>query len=818
MRFQQVLRRLRQSPLFTITSVATLALGIGANAAIFSVIEGILLKPLAYTDPDRLIALDHHAPGVNIPNGIGMAPFLYFTYREQNRTLADVGIWQNDGFSVTGLAEPEQVPGIDLTAAVLPLLGVKPAAGRLFSEHDDAAGSPQTAIISYAYWQRRFGGNPSVVGQRVLMDGKAREIVGALPAGFRFLDQKADIFIPMQQDRNKVFLGNFSYQGIARLKPGVTMSRVEADIARLIPAAIAGFPPFPGTSAKMFTEARLSPNLRSLKRDLVGDIGKVLWMLMGTVGIVLLIACANVANLLLVRTEGRHHELSIRVALGARGGQIARALMLESATLAALGGATGLGMAYGATRLLAVLAPDTLPRRDEIGLDANVLLLTLAISLLAALLFGAAPIIRYANAQVASALRAGGRSLSQSRERQRVRNALVVVQVGLALVLLVGSGLMIRTFQALRNVAPGFTHPEQIQTFSISIADAQVADPVAVVRMQQAILDKLAAIPGVFLVAYSSRIPMDGGGWHDPVYAEDRVYGESQLPPIRTFKMVSPGVPKAMGNTLLAGRDFTWTDLYEKRNVVLISENLAREFWKTPAAALGKHLRAIEKSEWREVVGVVTDEREDGVNERAPAIVYWPSLMNQFGDQKTFVSRYVKLIVRSPRAGTSGFLEEVRRAVWSVNPNLPLAQVRTLEEMYRKSMARTSFTLVMLAIAGGMALLLGLVGIYGVISYSVSQRTREIGIRVALGSSQQEITRIFVTHGLTLAAIGIVCGLAAAAAGTRLMSSLLFEISPLDPMTFAVVPLALALAAALASYMPALRTASVDPVDALRVD
>ncbi len=817
MRFRHVLRRLLQSPMFTFTSVLTLALGIGANAAIFSVIEGILLKPLPYTDPDRLIAVDHHAPGVNLPS-VGMAPFLYFTYREQNRTLEDVGIWQDDGFSVTGLAEPEQVAGLDVTAAVLPLLGVKPVLGRLFSGHDDAAGSPETAIISYSYWQRRFGGSPSALGRRVLMDGKAREIVGVLPASFRFLDRKADIFVPMQQDRNKVYLGNFSYQGVARLKPGVTISQANADIARLIPVAIGGFPAYPGTSPQMFTAARLSPALRSLKQDMVGDIGKVLWVLMGTIGIVLIIACANVANLLLVRTEGRHHELSIRVALGAGWGQIARALMLESATLAALGGVAGLGLAYGATRLLAVMAPDSLPRRSEIGLDGNVLLFTLAISVLAALLFGVAPIFRYAGSPVASALRAGGRSLSTSRERQRIRNVLVVVQVGLALMLLVGSGLMIRTFQALRNVPPGFTNPEQIQTFAISIPSTQVPDPVAVVRMQQAILDKLAAVPGVSSAAYSTRIPMDGGGWHDPVYAEDHVYSESTLPPLRTFKMVSPGMPRVMGNTLLAGRDLTWTDLYEKRNVVLVSENLAREFWHSPSAAIGKRLRAIEKSEWREVVGVVSDEREDGVDQKAPAIVFWPSLMNQFGDQKTWVARYVKVVVRSPRAGTSGFLEEVRRAVWSVDPSLPLAQVHTLEESYRKSMSRTSFTLVMLAIAGGMALLLGLIGIYGVISYSVTQRTREIGIRVALGSTQHEITRIFVTHGLTLAAIGVVCGLVAAALGTRLMSSLLFEISPLDPVTFVAVPLALALAAALASYIPALRTASVDPVEALRVD
>ncbi len=817
MRFWHVIRRLRQSPLFTLASVLTLALGIGANAAIFSVINGILLKPLPYVDPDRLIAVDHRASGVDITR-IGMAPFLYFTYREQSRTLEDVGMWSYDAVSVTGLAEPEKVAAIDVTAPLLPLLGVKPAAGRLFSAPDDAPGSPETAIISYGYWQRRFAASPSVLGRRILMNGKAREIVGVLPDGFRFLDEKAEIFLPMQQDRAKTFLGNFSYQSIARLRPGVPIARAEADLARLVPTAIAAFPPFPGGTSAMFTQAHIAPVLRPLKQELVGDIGKVLWVLMGTLAIVLLIACANVANLFLVRTEGRHHELAIRIALGAKWGQVARGLLLESLTLAVAGGAVGLGLAYGAIRLLAFFAPANLPRREDIAIDFHVLLFTLAVSLLTALLFGAAPVLRYASPHLASALRAGGRALSQSRERQGMRNVLVVVQVGLALLLLIGSGLMIRTFQALRNVSPGFTHAEQIQTVRIDIPSAQVADPEQVIRMDQAILDRIAAIPGVVSAAATTRLPMDAGGWHDPIYTDDRVYSDSQLPPLRTYKFATPGLPRAMGNTLVAGRDFTWTDLYEKRPVAIVSENLARELWRTPAAAIGKRIRGVFKSDWREVVGVIGDEREDGVDKKAPTIVLWPALMARFIDEKIFAARDVSFVIHTPRAGTAGFLDEVRRAVWSINPNLPLAQVRTLEELYRKSLARTSFTLVMLAIAGGMALLLGIVAIYGVISYSVAQRRREIGIRVALGSSPAEVTRIFVAHGLRLAAIGAACGLAAAAASTRLMQSLLFGVSPLDPLTFVGVPVVLIAAAVLASYIPALRTAAIDPVEALRAE
>jgi predicted permease len=802
--------------MFTLTTVLTLALGIGANVAIFSVLQGILLKPLPYSNPDRLISTNHAAPGVDIPKA-GISPFLYFTYREQSRTLDDIGMYNSDDVSVTGLAEPEQVRALNVTQSVLPILGVQPALGRLFSRQDDTSGSPRTALISHGYWQRRFGANPSAVGRRILVGGNAVEIIGVLPAGFRFLDRNFDLFRPLQYDRSKTFLGNFSFDGVARIKPGVSLSAVTADLTRLIPVAIDSFPPFPGGNKSMFQEARLSPTLTPLKEELIGDIGKALWVLMGTIGVVLIIACANVANLLLVRTEGRQHELAIRLALGAGWGQIAGALVLESVTLAALGGAAGLGLAYAAVRLLVAIAPANLPRLNEIAVDGHVLLFTAAASLAAAVLFGAAPVWKYAGPHVAQTLRAGGRSLSQSRERHRVRNVLVVVQVGLALLLLIGSGLMIRTFQALRNVQPGFTHPEEIQTLSIDIPGKQVTDEVQVARTYQSMLDRIAAIPGVESAAFTSRLPLDRSGWHDPIYAEDHAYAEGKLPPVRTYKFFSPGVAKTMGSTLVAGREFTWTDLYEKRPVAMLSENLARELWHDPSAAIGKRIRGLQRDDWREVVGVVADERTDGIDQKAPTTAIWPALMANFnGDKKTFVVRSVAIVIRTRRTGTSGFQDDVRRAVWSVNPNLPLYNVRTMEEVYRKSLARTSFTLVMLAIAGAMALLLGVIGIYGVIAYSVSQRTREIGIRMALGSSKTDITRIFVAHGLRLAAIGTVCGVAAALACTRLMKSLLFEISPLDPLTFAGVPLVLLAAAVAASYLPAMRAALVDPVESLR--
>ncbi len=818
MHLKHVLRRLMRAPLFTALTVLTITVGIGANTAIFSVLEGVLLKPLAYPQSSRIVAVDHDALGLNLKSA-GIAPFLYFTYRDHNRSFEAVGIWTGDTVSVTGLAEPEQVFVEDVSAEVLPILGVEPVVGRLFTPQDDSPGQPETVVLTYGYWQAKFGGSPEAIGRRLMVDGRPREVIGVLPRGFRFMDEKPLFFSPLQLDRNKTFLGNFSYHGLARLKPGATLASATADIKRMIPLGMASFPPFPGYNLKMFEAARLTPNLRTLKQDLVGDIATVLWVLMGTIGIVLLIACANVANLLLVRAEGRQQELAIRAALGAGWGRIARELLAESLALSVCGGLLGLPFAYGALRLLVALGPANLPRLSEISINGPVLLFTLGLSLLAGLLFGSIPILKYAGPQLGTALRAGGRTLSQSRERYRARSVLVVVQIGLALVLLISSGLMIRTFFAMRQVQPGFTRPEEIETLRISIPEAQVKDPVAVIRLEQNILDRVKAIPGVADAGITTIVPMDGqGGWHDALFAEDHVYQEGKIPALRLFKFASPGLFQTMGSQMAAGRDFTWTDVYGKRPVALVSENLARELWGNPRAAIGKRVRETLKAPWREVIGVVRDERDDGLNQKAPTTVIWPLLMDNFSGDQVSVRRSVAYMIRSPRAGSASFAGEVRKAVWAADANLPVANVRTMQEVYTKSLARTSFTLVMLGLAGAMALLLGVIGIYGVISYSVSQRTRELGIRMALGAGRKDLIGMFMADALRLAAIGIGCGLAAAFVLMRLMSSLLFEVKPADPLTYGGVALGLAAAALLASYVPALRVTSVNPADALRVE
>jgi len=815
---KQVLRRLARTPLFTVITLITLAAGVGANTVVFSVLEGVLLKPLPYPHPEELITVAQAAPGINIPE-LQAAPSMYFIYRDQGQSFQDIGMYGGDSVSVTGLAEPEQVRALLVTDGTLPILGVSPVLGRLFSREDDLPGTPETVLLTYGYWQHKFGADPSAVGRNVMVDGKSRQIIGVLPQRFHFLDREDPaMFLPFKFDRNKIFLGNFSYEAVARLKPGVTLTQATADVARMIPIAMRTFPAPPGFSLKLFEQAHIGPNLRPLKQDVVGDVGKMLWVLMGSIGMVLLIACANVANLLLVRVEGRRQELAVRAALGAGRGRIAGELLLESVILGLLGSMIGLGLAYVALRVLVAMAPTGLPRIHEIGIDATVLLFTLGISLLASVLFGSIPIFKYAGVRLSTGIREGGRALSQSREQHRARSVLVVVQVAMALVLLICSGLMIRTFHALTKVQPGFTTPAELQTFRIAIPDSEAPKEEQVVRMDEEILRKLSAIPGVSSVGLCTTIPMDGNSSMDPVFAQDHTYTEGQLAPLRRFKFITPGFIETLGTSLVAGRDLSWTDLYQKLPVAIISENFAREYWNGPANAIGKRIRVGTTDDWREVVGVVADVHDDGVNKEASSSVYWPLIMDRFEGTPTTVRRGVAFAVRSPRAGSESFLKEVREAVWSVNPNLPLAAVHTVDYFYKQSMARTSFTLIMLGVAGSMALLLGVVGIYGVIAYSVSQRRREIGIRMALGAQQQALTNMFVRHGLWLTGIGVVCGLAAAIVLMRLMSSLLFKVSPVDPLTYTTVSLGLVLTAFLASYLPSRRTSAVDPVEALRAE
>ena len=676
-------------------------------------------------------------------------------------------------------------------------------------------------MLGYGYWQRRFGGDPSVVGRTISVNSQPRVIAGVMPRGFKVgnLNYDFDLLVPLAFDPVNERLAGFSSHGIGRLRPGVTIPQANADVARLLNVWMDSWTNGPGSHPKWYLRWKIAPALEPLKQTVVGSIQAVLWVVMATICVVMLIACTNVANLLLVRADARQQELAVRSALGAGRWRIARELLLESVTLGLLGGAAGVAVAYAGLRLLTTIGPVDLPRLSEISLDGRSIAFTLILSVLSGLFFGAIPVLRYLPSQQSTPLLGAMRTSSVSRERQRGRNLLVVAQVAMALVLLISAALMIRTFLAMRNVDPGFSDPKSLQVMRLTIPETLVRNSMPVVRIQNSVLEKLAAIPGVSSTGFAASVPMSGAepSW-DEILIEGKTY-DGDNPPMRLYYYVSPDYFHTAGTRFIAGRDFTWAEIYNVRPIGIVSESLARELWGSPQAAIGKHFHEFPSQPWYEVVGVVQDVRENGVDQVSPATVYWPSLMpDGAAADKLGAWRNVYFAMRTNRAGTQTFINEMQQAVWSVNSDLPVADISTMQDIYADSMARTSFTLVMLAIAGSMALALGIIGIYGVISYTVSQRTREIGIRLALGAQKSELKWMFVRSALALTGIGIAIGVCSAASLMQLMKSLLFGTSPLDPATYLAVLLVLAASAAVASYLPARRAAAIDPVEALRAE
>ena len=819
--FRYALRALRRSPLFTVVALVTLAIGCGANTAVFSVVDGVLLKPLPYPNPDDLVAVWHDAPGApgltDVSGGLRMSPSMLVTYQEENRSFDKIGMWFAGSASVTGIGEPEQVNSVAMMGDVLQALAVPPLLGRWLDATDEGPNVAQHVMLTYAYWQRRFGGDRNIVGRTITVNAAPAEIVGVMPQGFRILDRPADLLLPLAFPRTGLVPPPFCCTGIARLKAGVSMEQANADLERLLPRWIERFPFTNGGNARQvyLDTWRITPAIRPLKQDVVGNVGNVLWVVMGTIGVVLAIACANVMNLLLVRAEKRRTELAVRGALGAGAWRIVRAQLIESALVGLGGGALGLGLAAGALGLIRRLAPASLPRIDSIALDGRALTFTLAVSVVAGVILGIVPALRHARPRISAALRAGGRSGMQGKTQHRAQDVLVIGQVALALVLIVSSVLMIRTFQALATVEPGFAEPATLQTVRIAIPQQLERDPQKVRRMDDAIADAIARIPSVSSVGYASALPMDGtyGNW-DGIVADDLPRDASTTTfALRSFKYVSPGVFRTTGARLVAGREIEQADVDANRGVAIVSENLARELWGAPTAALGKRIGSGSNPARFEIVGVVQDAFDNGLHEPAPATVYW-SFLKDGG----FAAANVAFAIRSPLAGQAAFIRQIEQAVWSVNAGLPLAAAETMQTYYDRSLARISFTLVMLAIAGAAALVLGVVGLYGVISYVVSQRRREIAIRLALGAQQRAVMRTFVRYGACLAAVGVLLGLAVAAATARFMSSLLYGVGALDPLTYVAVAFALSAAAVLASWLPARRAAAVDPAEALAAE
>lgn len=808
---QFTLRTMRRQPAFSLTAVLTLALGIGATTAMFSVVNAVVLKPLPYPDSGNLVTVGVSAVfgGERTPD-FPLAPRMFTSYAENGRSFEELGLFTALDMTVTGPGSPERLPALQVTQGVLPALGVQPLHGRWFSWNDHRTGAPLTVILTYGYWQRRFGGDHSAIGRVLTISSMPYEIVGVMPAGFSLRDLPAELILPFQFDFDAPPPG-FCCRGVARLKADATLAQANADVARMVDVWKQQ------ENRASLEDLQLGPAVRPLKDDVVGNVGQVLWILLGSIGILLAIACANVANLLLVRAEGRGHELAVRTALGARWRHVARLLMVESLTLGVLGGGLGLALAYAGLDLLLALAPANLPRANEIAIDGTVLGFAVAASIASGVFFGLIPIARVASATfelgVAESVRVSGRAASVGRRQLRSQNVLVVAQVALTLVLLIGSGLMIRTFQNIQRVQPGFTDPETIQSVRIALSPTDVPEADRVPLSQQAILERLAAIPGVASAGFVNALPMEPGQ-SAIVAAEGRDYGAPGIPPTRTIKTMSPGTLQAFGIRLLAGRDFTWDEVHEQRNVAMVSESFARAEWGTVEGALGRRVLVGTSQTWQEVIAVVADVYDDGAHRPAPHIVYWPTREHDYV-AGTLLPRSVNFVMRSDRTGTDAFISEIRQAVGEIMPGLPVFQVRTLADVYEASMAPTAFSLVLLAIAGAMALMLGIVGIYGVLAYAVAKRQREVGIRLALGASTRTVKRMFLYRGMLLSGAGIAIGVAVAAGTTRWMASLLFGVAPVDAVTFALAAIVLVAAALAASYVPARRAAAVDPVRTL---
>ncbi|HZQ50856.1 MAG TPA: ABC transporter permease [Bryobacteraceae bacterium] len=793
------LRMIRTKPGFSVPALLSLAVGIGANIAIFTVINAVLIRSLPYPEPEKLVGVFNAAvfSGQVIRNW-PLSLDMYAAYHENARSFEEFGVWIRGAAAVTGTGAPEEVTTVAMTHGVLRALGARPYLGRWFSSTDDIPGSQKTVILSYKYWQRKFGGAPRVLGRLLLIDFVPYQVIGVMPRKFEFLNFAPDVFLAQSVELGAQGSDDASYFGLARLKPGISLVQANQDIARVL-SNWGARNRFWRQAAK---ELRITPNIHPLKQDVVGDLGAVLKILMGTLLLVLLLVCVNVANLVQVRAQARRDEFAIRAALGANWWRIARQLVIESLALAALGGAAGLSVAYVGVRLLIAHGPADLPRVAEVTIDLNSIPFALACSFLSGILFGLIAVLK---SGLSSRLQ-NARGASQSADQVRSQKALVVAQVALALVLLVGVGLLVRSFLALSAVRAGFTHPEQIQTVRLFVPEAQIRELERVAQMQAQILHSLAAIPGV-AAAFATALPLELE-YHNgvPVSAEGKTPLD-RIPPNRTIKQISPGLFAALGTQLIAGRDFTWDDLLSRRRVAIVSENMARESWGDPQDALGKSIRRGTDGPWSVIVGVAENVYDDGVDQPPPTLVYFPGSR-----------RGVTFAIRTSRAGSASLVKEITASIHAVDSSLPLAQVRTLSDLYWFTMARRAFALVLLGIAAAMAVMLSLIGVYGVLAYAVAQRRREISIRLAVGAEPRAIKALFLREGLILMCIGNAIGLLSARELSPWMAALLFGVKPFDPLTYVISALVIAIAALAASYIPARRAASLNPIEALRCD
>ncbi len=794
---------------FTTVAVLTLALGIGANVAIFAVVDAVLIRPLNYPESQRIVTIMHHAPGLDLPdleNSEGMLRF----YWQNAPFLSSLAGYDTRDANLTGGDRPARVQTVRVTPQIFDVLRTQPALGRPFNEADAAEGAAPVAILTHAEWVDRFGSDPGILGKTIALDGVTTEIVGVMPDHFSFPDPDAAALLPMHVDPNGEF-GTFGIGGVARLGPGITLAQAQQRIQEL-QARLPSFFPNDEVTPEFMKSSGWAVSVEPLRKRMVGDVASALWIILGTVGFVLLIACANVANLFLVRAESRQKELAIRSAMGAGRARLASLFLSESVLLGLGGGAVGVALAWAGVRLLVSFGPHDLPRLNEVGVDGRVLLFAAALSVLAGFAFGALPLLRRSAFGVATALRDQGRGSTSGRERHRTRNVLVAGQIALALVLVVGSGLMVRSFQHLRSVDAGFD-PTDVLTVGLSLGDVESLPAAA--RFYQRAADQAAALPGVKSVGVTTAIPLGTGNWNGgSFHIESKPRADDQLPPVAMYKAVGPGYFEAMGMTLEKGRTVKRSDIEDGVPVAWVNETFARTL--LDGDALGQHIRWSNgaDSSWAEVVGVVKDVREFGLTQPVRAVAYLPLVTGGWGFPHLNVGFLVVKADRDP----SALVQPIRDIIRRLDPNVPVTTTSTMGEVVSRSMRQTSFTLVLLGIATLVALFLGAIGLFGVVSYVVSQRTREIGVRVALGARPDDIRTMVLRQGVGVYVTGALVGLAGAFALTRLMGTLLFQVSATDPVSFVLAPTVLLAVAAFATWLPARRAARVDPMEALRAE
>ena len=814
-------RSLLRTPAFTITATLTLVIGIGACAAMFGVVNGVLLKPLPYGNSERLVGTWHDLSAVSIAKA-QQTSGTYFTYKQYAKSIENIGVYQEGAVDLTdptGGSEPQHLDASWVSWSLIPTLQVPPLMGRNFTEAEDMPKGPWLVLISESLWRNRFGADPKILERRIDVNGRSRQVIGVMPERFRFPNARTQVWLPIQLDPKAEFGGGFNYTGIARLRPGVTAADAQREFTAVLPRVVELFPNLaPGVPTKMLLDqAKPKPLIIPLRDDVTGGIARTLWIVAAAAGLVLLVACANVANLILVRADARQRELAVREALGAGRARVLAHFLAESALLGLAAGAGGLAVAWIAVRALVASGPTEIPRLAELGIDPATIAFTLVLAALVALVCSAIPALRIGGVRLSLALREGGRAGTAGKAQHRLRGAMVAVQIALALVVLAGSGLLLRTFQRLHAVRPGFD-ATNVATFWLSLPNARYADQNAMVRFYSQLSDRVSQLSGVRAVGLTSRLPlMENGMNQNPFYVEGDESSRTKIPPLQLYTTINEGYFDAMRMPLLAGRNFDRPEA-QKGMEAIISQRTAVQFWKdsTGRASIGKRFQSLPSGPWYTVIGVVGNARDTSLAAPPSQTVYFP----QAAAADTLYSqaqRTMALVVKTsgdPAAITSA----VQRVVRELDPGLPTFDVRPMSRVLEASTARLSFTIILLGAAAVVTLLLGAIGLYGVMAYIVTLRTRELGVRIALGAQPRSVAMMMTTQGLVLTAIGLAGGLALFAASARFLRSFLYDVQPSDPLTLVGASVTLAVIAALATWIPARRAAQVDPASSLRAE